>query len=112
MDEMGRDTGEGLGREKMRSDVHTRTLKGPWIVSHANPTAWAVGRDWSPGYKSVGLRGGRAGTTQGWLELGEAVLCFWGQGESQLRTGRTVGEEEGRAGSVSSDRPFLVEVRQ
>lgn len=46
------------------------------------------------------------------MELGEAVLGFWGQGESQLRTGRTVGEEEGRAGSVSSDRPFLVEVEQ
>lgn len=108
---MGRDTGEGSIKE-IRSDVHMRTLKGSWIMSHVNPSAWiravpwAVGRDLSPGYESVGLLGGRAGTTQGWLELGEAVLCFWGQAESQLRTGRTVGEEEGKAGRFQATDPF------
>lgn len=72
------------------SSLGCRQRLGPWI-------------------QSVELRGGRAGTTQGWLEQGEAVLCFWEQGESQLRTGRTVGEEEARAGRVSSNRPSLVE---
>lgn len=58
---MGRDTGKGSGREKMRSDVHTRTLTGPWIMSHANPSAvaWAVGRDWSPGVSGAAWGQGR-----------------------------------------------------
>lgn len=78
---MRRDTGGGSGREKMRSDVDMRRLMGPWIISHVSPStwiravAWTVGRDWSPGDESVELCG-EAGTTQEWLEPGEAMPCF------------------------------------